>query len=124
VIDISTAFVVSGLVVWRIASFLGGERGPFGLGTWIRKLVGLVPGPDGGIEYDDLGEVKLTPPTRWDRVNKVLYEVAAAMICVRCCSFWIAVIVAPFAPPVVAYPFAVLALSTIAIVCESIVNRE
>lgn len=98
-------FLIVALAVWRIASLLANEEGPFDVFEKFRDLI--------GVRYDENSERYGTN------------VVADAFTCVWCLSIWIGFIVAIYqANTVIDWAFRALALSTVAIIIEEMVNDK
>lgn len=98
-------FLIVALAVWRIASLLANEEGPFDVFEKFRDLI--------GVRYDENSERYGTN------------VVADAFTCVWCLSIWIGFIAAIYqANTVIDWAFRALALSTVAIIIEEMVNDK
>jgi hypothetical protein len=96
-------FLIVALAVWRVTSLLVNEDGPFDIFEKVRFFVGV----------------------RWDEHSEKYGKnvLGEAFTCVWCLSVWTSAIGAVFIAPSLAwYPCYVLALSSISILIEELVN--
>lgn len=90
------------LANWRLAHFLAKEGGPWDFAEKLRLLV--------GVKHDDYGNPYGSN------------ELAGAIICTWCNSFWIGIfqgVVALVAPEVALWLFLPLALSAVAVIIDT-----
>ena len=98
-------FLIVALAVWRISSLLVNEEGPFGIFERFRYLI--------GVRYDEQSE----------RYGKNVF--ASLFVCVWCLSFWIGLFAALYQATTIAdWAIRGLALSTVAIIIEEVVNAK
>jgi hypothetical protein len=89
------SFIIAVLATWRLSSLIARERGPDGMFTHLRSLVGIVHGPEGTPAYDaEYGGVSLDPVSNNTDINTIAAEIAQAMLCVWCNSIWVAILLA------------------------------
>lgn len=99
--------ILLGLATWRVSSLIVNEDGPFDLFLNIRKMAGIVHGPDGR---------PMVIPEQF---------FAELLSCVWCSSIWVGAAWALFwllFPSVAISAAAVFSLSTIAIILEKWLN--
>lgn len=104
-----TQFIVYSLAVWRIASLLVRESGPFGMFKTFREWA--------GIRHDDAGFPAIVPDN----------FLAQALNCVWCSSIWVAFFFTIFMLflPVLSLQIAtIFALSTMAILIDNHLGKQ
>lgn len=104
-----TQFIIYGLAIFRIASLLTKEPGPFFVFKKFREW--------SGIRHDGSGIVTIIP-------DNVL---AQALACIWCASLWVAfafTIFLLFAPVVSLQIATIFALSTIAILVDTYIGKK
>jgi hypothetical protein len=101
--------LILGLAVWRLASLLSAERGPYAMFEKIRTWCGVRYTVVGGIETADSDK-----------------EIGKLILCPWCSSVWLGAIASIFYlwKPVVVWVALPLALSAVAIIADRIVNHE
>lgn len=115
-----TAFLLAALATWRLAKMLGQERMPFKFGADLRLLFGgIVAEEDGSPAYELDGS-----PVFHAEAPEFVREIGRGMLCLWCCSIWVAAVVALFMPRRAPYGITVLALSASAMIIEREFNRE
>lgn len=114
------AFAVAALATWRLAKFLGQERGPFKLGAHLRRLLGgVMHEDDGSIAYDTDDTVLFHPDA-----PAAVKEIGRGLLCLWCCSIWVGALIAALIPRVTDYVTTALGLSAAAMLIEQWFNRE
>ena len=96
-------FLIVSLAIWRLTSLLVNEDGPFAIFERLRHVIGV----------------------RWDENSEQIGTnvIAEAFTCVRCCSVWASGIGAlMLSSSVLEWALNTLALSTVAIIIEEVVN--
>jgi hypothetical protein len=101
--------VILGLAVWRIASLLSAERGPYAMFEKIREWC--------GVRYTVVEGVERAESDR---------EIGKLILCPWCSSVWLGAIASILYlwKPVVVWMALPLALSALAIIVNEIVNHE
>ncbi len=98
-------FLIVALAVWRISSLLVNEEGPFGIFEKLRYLV--------GVRYDKHSEQVGTN------------VIAKIFLCVWCISIYLGALGAiTLASSVLEWALNALALSTVAVIIEEVVNAK